>query len=352
MTEHQLRELIRTEAERASTFLITSAIKPDGDSVAAQLALLHLLRSFKGSAIRIDIINEAPCPKRYRFLSGAATMKTLDNDTMLAYDMAFAVDCSPERVGRVRALYERASVKVNIDHHKVRTDAGADIALVLPTAASTAEIIYAFIADPAWRTPLTPELAEIVYTGMIFDTGGFQYKLTQPETLRIAARLLETGFDFAKVAERVLLERSVASRFVQGKVLTNMRLNRARNVAFAAVTQRMMTEAGAHIEDLEGIVEQMIFTEGVEVAVLAIDLPGSDGYKLSLRSRGRVDVATLARKLDPQGGGHDRAAGCNLKGEAEEILWRVVGEIEDALEASARVGWRDRMPTDTLGADS
>lgn len=333
LSEQELHDRIRSEVEKASTFLITSAVKPDGDSVAAQLGLQRLIRTYKGAAdVRVDIVNEVPCPKRYKFLTGADAMLTMGDDLLPVYDMAFTVDCSPERIGAVRPLFDKSPVKVTIDHHKVRTEGGADINLVIPTASSTAEVIFGFVEDPRWRTPLTPDLAEIIYTGVIFDTGGFQYKLTTPHTLRIGARLLETGFDFPKVAERVLLVKSYASRKLLGRVLMNLRLNRTNQVAFAAVSQRMMQEAGAETDDLEGIVERIIFTENVEVAVLAIDLAHSDEYKLSLRSRGRVDVAALARKLDPQGGGHDRAAGCNLKGEAEEILWKVVGEIEDLLD--------------------
>lgn len=331
-TQAELRDAIRAAVEKAQTFLITSAVKPDGDSVAAQLALRKLIRSYKGADTRVDIVNEVPCPKRYRFLKGADAMLTMGDDLLERYDMAFTVDCSPERTGAVRDLFSRSPVKVTIDHHKVRSEGGAEINLVVPTASSTAEVIYGFVEDPAWRTPLTPELAEILYTGVIFDTGGFQYKLTTPHTMRLGAILLETGFDFPKVAERVLLVKSYASRKLLGRVLMQLRLNRTGQVAFAAVSQRMMQEAGAEMDDLEGIVERLIFTENVEVAILAIDLPESDEYKLSLRSRGRVDVAALARKLDPQGGGHDRAAGCNMKGEAEEILWQVVGEVEDLLD--------------------
>ena len=333
MTEHEVRERIRNEVEKASTFLITSAVKPDGDSVASQLALRHLIRSYRGGDVRVDIVNEVACPRRYRFLTGHEVMKTVADPALLErYDMAFTVDCSPERIGAVRPLFDRSPMKVTVDHHKVRSEGGAEINLVNATASSTAEVIYELIEEPAWKTPLTPQLAEIIYTGVIFDTGGFQYKLTTPHTMRIGAKLLETGFDFPRVAERVLLVKSFASRKLMGRVLNNFRTNTSGQVAYAVVTQRMIQETGADTDDLEGIVERLIFTENVEVAILAIDMAGTDEYKLSLRSRGRVDVASLARSLDPQGGGHDRAAGCNLKGEAEEILWKVIGEVEDRLE--------------------
>ncbi len=333
MNEHEVREQIRQAVDRGSTFLITSAVKPDGDSVSAQLALKALIESYKGTAdVRVDIINEVHCPHRYAFLPGTADMKTMDDDVLGDYDVAFAVDCSPERIGRVRALFERAGTRITIDHHKVRTEGGAQINLVRPKASSTAEIIYGFIEDEAWRTELTPELAAILYTGMIFDTGGFLYKLTTPQTMRVAARLLETGFNFPAVAERVLLVRTYSARVLLGKVLSTMKRNRQGTVGYAVVTMRMMQDADAHIDDLEGIVEQMIFTEGVEVSVLAVEL-GENEYKLSLRSRGKIDVASLARDLDPQGGGHDRAAGCNLKGDAKEVIWRVVAEVDARLEA-------------------
>ncbi len=327
-----IQDQIRTAIGAAKSVLITSAVKPDGDSVAAQLSLRQLILAHNDGNTRIDIVNEAPCPKRYRFLEGANEMRTAnDPDLLDRYDVAITVDCSPERVGAVRPRFDGAATKVTIDHHKVSTVGGSEINLVIPTASSTAEIIYEFIKDPAWKTPLTPRLAEIIYTGIIFDTGGFQYQLTTPHTLRVGAELLETGFDFARTAERVLLVKSYASRKVLGKVLTDLKTNRSKQIAYAAVSQRTMQEAGAGTDDLESIVERLIFTEGIEVAILAIDLPDSDEYKLSLRSKGKVDVAALARQLDPQGGGHERAAGCNMKGEVEEIFWQVIAEVEDRL---------------------
>lgn len=332
MSDQQLRDDIREAVHDAKAVLITSAVKPDGDSVAAQLALKQIIETYRGGKVRVDIVNEVACPHRYAFLPGADEMLTLEDEILRDYDVAFALDCSPDRIGRVRPLYDRSGTRITIDHHKVRTEGGSQLTLVRPLAGSTAEIIYDFIEDPAWNTPLTGELATILYTGMIFDSGGFLYKLTTPHTLRLAARLLETGFNFSSVAERVLLVRTYSARVLLGKVLSSMKRNRSGTVGYAIVTSAMMRDTDAKVDDLEGIVEQMIFTEGVEVSVLAVELAEND-YKLSLRSRGKIDVATLANDLDAQGGGHDRAAGCNMKGDAREIIWRVVAEVDGRLEA-------------------
>jgi bifunctional oligoribonuclease and PAP phosphatase NrnA len=329
-----IQEQIRAAIDSSASVLITSAAKPDGDSVAAQLALRRMILMYK-PATRVDIINEVLCPPRYRFLPGADAMRTIDDPDLLErYDAAITVDCSPERSGRVRPLHDLAKVRINIDHHIVRTEAGADINLVWPHAGSTAEMIVDFLDNPAWKAPVDPVFAEILYTGMIFDSGGFVYKLTTPHTLRTAARLLETGFDFARVAERVLLVRSVPARLLLGRVISGMTLHADGAIASAVVTLAMMGEVGASTDDLEGLVEQVIFTEGLEVAVLAIELPAANEYKFSLRSRGRVNVAALARTLEPQGGGHDRAAGCTLSGSADEVVSRVVRAVAERLEAN------------------
>ena len=332
MSDQQLRDEIRQAVDQAGSVLITSATKPDGDSVAAQLALKQIIEAYRGPSIPVHIINEVSCPHRYAFLPGTDAMMTLDSRMLRDYDLAFAVDCSPDRIGKVRPFYDRAGVRVTIDHHKVRTEGGSQLNWVRPLAGSTAEMIFDLIDDPAWNTPLTQDLAAILYTGMIFDSGGFLYKLTTPHTLRVAARLLETGFNFSSVAERVLLVRTYSARVLLGKVLSSMKRNRSGTVGYAVVTLKMMRDSQAKIDDLEGIVEQMIFTEGVEVSVLAVELSENE-YKLSLRSRGKIDVASLARDLDIQGGGHDRAAGCNMKGDASSIIWRVVAEVDGRLDA-------------------
>ncbi len=330
MSAAAVREQIRAAVDAGATFLITSATKPDGDSISAQLALRRLIRDYRGD-VRVDIVNEVPAPQRYHFLPGIGEMKTMTTPGLLErYDVGITVDCSPERIGSVRPLYDRSGTRVTIDHHKVRTEGGAEINLVIPTASSTAEVIFGFVQDQAWRTRLDADLAAVLYTGIIFDTGGFAYKLTTPETHRIAARLLETGFDFPRVAERVLLVRSYPARMLTARILSTLRREAGGSIVANVVTQALMDEVGANAEDLEGLVEQLIFTEGAEVAVLAIELADRD-FKFSLRSRGRIDVAALARGLEPRGGGHDRAAGCNLEGSADEVLELVIGRVAAGL---------------------
>jgi phosphoesterase RecJ-like protein len=181
--------------------------------------------------------------------------------------------------------------------------------------------------------PLTREVAEAIYLGLIYDTGSFQYTLTTPETHRIAARLMETGMDFARIHERALLEQDFENLLLLGKVLsTAERRGEAREIVHAAIPRDLARSMQVKSEDYNKIIQTLCFIDGVEVAVLFRELDGAE-WKLSLRSRGLVDVAAIARELDPQGGGHDRASGCTLPGPLEAAVARAVAHIDAKVRA-------------------
>ncbi len=315
----------------AKSVLITSQLDPDGDSVGSQLALRRLLLAElgEGAADRIAIVNQVPCPKRYHFLQDSASIVTPEDVQGRTFDLGFVLDGGADRTGTARPIFESCAKKVIIDHHKTTQGTGYDVPYIEPKLSSTAEMVYAIVEDSRSKAKLDTAMAAQLYLGMIYDTGSFQYAATTPRTHRIAALLLEQGIAHADIAERVMLESPLSAKVLLGRTLAGMKIEANGKVVWTTVSRALATETRTTDEDVRAIITQMIFIEGVRVALLFYERDGGK-VKLSLRSRGGVDgfdVANFARSLDPGGGGHARASGCMLAGSLDEVPKSVVATL-------------------------
>lgn len=318
--------------KKSNTFLLTSCASPDGDSIASQLIIGKFLQQIKQDRrYQVDIINERPCPSQYSFLEGHeqilpwAQAKPLDH-----YDVGMVTDGGPERVGCLQPVFDKCKVKIIVDHHLVGSHEVCDIQLIDPKRSSTCELLYTFLKIPDSPIKLTPALAEMFYVGIIFDTGAFQYNLTSSFTHQVAADLLATGINFSWICEKVLLEYSATARKLQGRVLSNIKYTLNDRIAWSEVNLDLIHRWKIVPADMEGLVNMLNFIKGVEIAILFYE-QGDGVWKISLRSRGHCNVAKLARTLTQEGGGHERAAGCTLKGSYEEITTKVLNLAKDFL---------------------
>lgn len=318
------------------SFLITSQLDPDGDSVGSQLALRRVILAELGEAAaeRIAIVNQVACPKRYGFLPDASSIVTPDDVKGRTFDVGFVLDGGVDRTGTARPLFDACARKVIIDHHKTTTASGYDVPFIEPHMSSTAEMVYSVIEDSRGKAKLGPEIAAQLYLGMIYDTGSFQYAMTTPRTHRIAALLLEQGIKHADISEKVMLESPLAAKILLGRTLNAMKILEGGKIVWTSVSRALAAETKTTDEDVRGIITQMIFVEGVRVALIFYEKENSK-VKLSLRSREGFDVANFARSLDPGGGGHARAAGCSLNGSLDEVSARVVDEVTKQLRVTS-----------------
>ena len=321
----------------SDSFLITSQLDPDGDSVGSQLALRRLILAERGEsfASKVAIVNQVACPLRYRFLADAHAIVTPEDVAGRGFEAGFVLDGGADRTGTARPLYDACKKKVIVDHHKTTTAVGYDVPFIDPAMSSTAEMIFSILEHPSAKAKLDAKFAAQIYLGMIYDTGSFQYALTTARTHRIAAALLDTGIAHADIAERVMLESPLSAKVLLGRTLAAMRVIDGGRIAWTTVTNKLAKETNATDEDVRAIITQMIFIEGVRVALLFYERePGK--VKLSLRSREGFDVASFARQLDPGGGGHARAAGCTLPmvGTLDDVAGRVVSQLEGKLAAA------------------
>jgi len=324
-------ECFHHAVDKADTILIAATEREDGDSIAAELAVKYIIeKAFPKKKKCVDIINVNRCPSRFLFLQGSEEILSFGEQRISHYDVGIVVDCGIDRSGPVRDIFNNCSTKIKIDHHSVGNEGLYNIEVCTSNVASTTEILFQFVNDPTWDIHLDPRLAELIYVGIICDTGSFQYDLTKPSTHLIASRLLQSGFDFTYTAEKVLLNRSFAMKKLLGLVLERMEKSPCGNYLYSILTQEMIRQTGAGLEDVGDIIDEMCFVNGIDVSMLFVEQP--DGLtRISFRSKGRVNVGQFAMSLTPTGGGHPRASGCVLKGTMNEVIDMVCQKIAKIL---------------------
>jgi phosphoesterase RecJ-like protein len=302
-------------------FLITAHERLDGDAIGSELALCHMLRNLGKEAV---IYNQDRTPGNYLFLPGSDRI-VHELPAIDPFEVAFILDCGDlDRIGEAAARIGTIPNLVNIDHH-VSNGGFCDIRLVDPQASSTGELIFRLVRDMGFA--MAGAMATCLYTAILTDTGGFRYGNTRRGTLLAAADLVACGADPQWISENVYESDPPARIRLLAAVLPTLRLEEGGRVGSLTVTQKALADAGAFPEYTEGFVDLPRSIRGVEISILYMELP--DGrFKLSLRSKGTVNVERVARAFG--GGGHINAAGCRVEGELSAIRRRVIKAIRSS----------------------
>ena len=312
---------ITEEVRDAGSIAISGHIRPDGDCVGSVMGLyLYLKKTLPET--EIDVYLEKPADI-FHCINHIEDIKSEININKI-YDVFLALDCSDDRLGDARPLFESARRKINIDHHISNPGCG-DLSIVEPERSSTAELLY----DLKDAEQLDEEIATALYIGIIHDTGVLRYSNTSPRTLRIVAELIKFGFDFSSIIESTFYEKTYLQTQIMGRaILESVRFMHDKCIV-SMVSRRMMEFYQVTPGDLDGIVNQLQTVRGVECAIFMYET-GTLEYKVSLRSNGRVDVASVAMKFG--GGGHVRAAGCTMNGTYHDNINNLSIEIAEQLD--------------------
>ncbi len=336
MDSQQILQKIKQLVDTAQRVLITGQPEPDGDSLGSQLALYDILLQQKehdGTAEGFEVVisNDLMPGDQYEFLPRLHRVVPWEDIRLQRFDLGFTLDAGTERAGNVLPMLKTCPHIVTIDHHHSRGQGIEQISWVEPEVCSVAEMLYDVFKHPAWQVDLTPDIAAGLYTGLIYDTGSFRYPKTTPWTLRIAAKLLETGIEFDKICEHVFLNKRFPGIRLFGEVLQNLQRDVTGEIIWGTITQDLLNHVQAGMEESEGLITQYAFTQGTKVAVLfKEDEP--DTIKVSFRARGALDVGQFAKSLTTIGGGHPRAAGCTLHTTLHEAQQCVITRLQAALK--------------------
>jgi len=311
-------------------FIVTSHENPDGDALGSLLAL-HLALVELGKDSVMVLVGETPLPEEYGFLDvvGAGLLRAIPEDQ--ADRVLVAVDCAQEtRLTDARLL--DAPLVVNIDHHHDNTRFGR-VDLVADDASSTAEVLADVFA--ALELRLTPAIAEALYTGLVTDTGRFQYSNTTPRALRLAAELVEARANPQRIFQAVYESMPFPKLKLLARALERASLHADGRVVISYLDRDDFAAVDAPEPYSEGIIDILRAVDGVELGALIREPPRDDGptRKISLRSSTeRVDVSAIARKSN--GGGHRQAAGFSSDLPLDDVIEFIVAEFL-ALPASA-----------------
>lgn len=292
-------------------------IRPDGDCVGSSMGLyLYLKEQFP--ELETDIYLE-PVADCYKIVSDIEEIKH-QVEHVKQYDLFICLDCGDAaRLGFSAPLFEHAKQTMCIDHH-VSNEAFADINYIEPDASSTSELVYRLME----KENISKQSAEALYMGIAHDTGVFRYSCTSPETMEAAAELLRKGVNGSKIIDKTYYEKTYVQNQILGKALLESMLVLDKQVIVSYVNLKSLNFFEAKPSDLEGIVSQLRQTKGVEVAMFLYEQEPQI-YKVSLRSKDRVDVSVIAKYFG--GGGHAKAAGFTMKGTVHDVITNVNKQI-------------------------
>lgn len=322
---------VARELEGVRSCIVSAHVAPDPDAVGSSFGLAYLL-SLGGCRSAVYLAD--PLPERMRTLLPPTVkfhneVPTENVDAVIIVDTAARRRVGPE-VERVISLGRRS---INIDHH-VSNEGWADLNFV-DSGASAAAVIVWRLAALLGRTP-DRALANLLYAGLLDDTGSFCFSNSNAEAFQCAAELVQHGAEPEVVANALYYSVPARVLCLQAAALGALKLHLDGRIASVTIPQSMLASCGANAEDTEGLVEIARRVEGTIGAFLQRELDDG-GWKLSLRAKGpELDVNMIAQQFS--GGGHRAAAGCKIAGTADEVERLIVDAIARALSASSPNG--------------
>ncbi len=306
-----------------STVGICGHVRPDGDAFGSCMGLYLFLKTYYPS-IRANVYLEDQYSETYRFVSCSDTI-IHDYPPQEPHDLFIALDSADvARLGLAINYFREAKKTVVIDHHVSNMGYGM-INEIQPDASSTSELIALMIG----KDRITKEIAEPLYMGIAHDTGVFQYSCTSSRTMMVGGWLMDTGIAFSEICDATFFRKTYNQNQVLGRALTESILMMDGKLIFSAMRRKDMDFYQVEPKDMDGIVQQLRLTAGVEVAVFMYEI-APRSYKISLRSNGKVDVSKVAVYF--QGGGHVMAAGCTINGGVHDVVNNIAAQVDKQLK--------------------
>ncbi len=309
------------DAIRARTrFVISSHSRPDGDSIGSQLAMAYALRAL---GKQVDVVNADRAPGPLQQFPGVPDIRiasTVEGD----YDAAIIMECGDLARTGVAGL-ERYFV-INIDHHPGNTNYG-QLQWFDPAAAACGEMVFDLVQ--ALGAPLSLEVATHVYVAILTDTGSFHYSSISPRTFDICKAALLAGVDPVLVARNVYDSNNMGRLKLFGAVLSAMQIDPSGRIAIVYLDHEMARAAGGTYEDTEGLINLPLTVKEILAVVFFKQIEG-DEYRVSMRSKGDIDIGVIAQQFG--GGGHKNAAGCTVRGAIDSLQKMFIDKVEQEID--------------------
>ena len=325
-TDVSARARIADEIRGRQRFVLSSHVRPDGDAIGSQLAMAYALWQM-GKDVRL--VNRDAPPGPLRVFPGVSRIEVA-NRIDDPGDAVIVMECGDLTRTGVEG-FERGFV-INIDHHLGNTNYGA-VNWFDASAAACGEMVFNLVQELG--VPLTLEIATHVYIAILTDTGSFHYSSISPRTFDICRQCMEAGINPPAIAGAIYDSNNLGRLKLFGAVMSKMELDASGRVATVYVDQKLASDCGGTYEDTEGIVNLPLTVKEIE-AVAFFKEAGPDDWRVSMRSKGDVDVNAIAKEFG--GGGHKNASGCSANGRFEDLKLLFQRKLLEQIELAALKG--------------
>ena len=308
--------------QKNNNFLITSHVNLDGDGIGSELALYFILKKLKKKPI---ILNQDKLPKIYDFLPGSNKVHYLEDNCIdtKSIDVGIVLDCSNvKRIGKTYEIFKDIKTIINIDHHKSNENFGG-LNYVDSSVSSVGEIIYELIRSINIDL-LDEDISTCLFAAIITDTGSFRYSNVSSKTFKIASDLTSFGIKPYLIANNIYNRNTYSGLKLLGEALSTLETDDSNYVSWLTITRKMLNNAKANDEEIEGIIDVATTLDNTEISILFRETKDNK-IKISFRSKGNFDVNKFAGKF--KGGGHPNAAGCLCSGKMDKVKEKILSEL-------------------------
>jgi bifunctional oligoribonuclease and PAP phosphatase NrnA len=322
-TDSHTRAQLADEIRKRQRFVITSHVRPDGDAIGSALAMAFALRAL-GKEARVVFRDEPPGPLQvFPGVDGIEVTSRVDDpgDAVIVMESGDLARTGVEGLDR--------GFVINIDHHLGNSMYGAlnwfDV-----SAAACGEMVFDLVRELG--APLTKEVATHIYIAILTDTGSFHYSSISPRTFDICRQCVEAGVDPPWVARSIFNSNNLGRLKLFGAVLSQMELDPTGRLATVYVDQKLATDCGGTYEDTEGLINLPLTVKEIQ-AVVFFKEHGPEDWRVSMRSKGDVDINAVAKQFG--GGGHKNASGCSAQGPIDELKALFRAKITEQIDKAA-----------------
>lgn len=312
-----MRSKINDLISNSKSILLLTHESPDGDAVGSVLAFYHYLVSIN-KAVDMVILD---VPKVFDFLPLIdKIVDSVDKD----YDLGIIVDCaSKDRIGQKEDLFSKCRNTIVIDHHISNTNYG-DVNYVMGDISSCCQVVYYLFKDLG--ISISKEIGESIITGVLTDTNGFGHCGVDGDTFKLASELNDIGVNIHDIYQKVLWIKTISQYNLMKIGMGRLEFLCDKKIAFTYILEDDFNKVRAILGEHEGIVDIGRNIDGVLVSIFIRE---NNGWTVSLRSTGMIDVGKIALNLG--GGGHRMASGCKLNGTLDDVKNMVINEVEKAI---------------------
>ena len=331
-TDATMRARVAAEIRARHRFVVSSHVRPDGDAIGSAMAMAFALRAMGKQA---RVVNRDPAPPPMLVLPGVRDIE-IRTQVEDAGDAVIVMECGDLSRTGVEGL--GGGYVINIDHHLDNTMYGS-VNWFDPTAAACGEMVFDLIGELG--VPISQEIATHVYLAILTDTGSFHHSHISPRTFDICRQCVEAGVDPAALAHTIYDNNNLGRVKLFGLILSRMDLDPTERVATLSVDSQLTAATGGTYEDTEGLINFPLSVKEIQ-GVIFFKEHGPDEWRISMRSKGNVNVNAIAR--DFGGSGHKNASGCSATGKLKDLKPVFEQRLLAQIAAAGMVGAAERTP--------